>query len=159
MRLSRYLDPERVLTELETTGMEDTITTMIDHLSGTGHVTDRTRVLDSVLERERGHTTSLGNGVAIPHATVSGVESPVITVATAPDGIPFGPALHGGAEPVPDRLFFLLLSPLEAAGTHIKILARIVRLVRSDDFVRKLIAADSGAALVEEIQREDALHV
>lgn len=158
MRLSRYLEPELVLTDLDTSGVEDTLSALIDHLVGTGHVTDRERVLGAVLERERSHTTSLGNGVALPHATVSGVESSVLLVATTREGIPFGPAdaPNGGSL---DRLFFLLLSPLDAAGTHIKVLARIVRLVRSEQFVRRLVAAGSGPALLEEIQREDALHV
>lgn len=156
MRLSNYLEPELVLTGLDTTGVEDTITVLVDHLVATGHVTDRTRVLGAILDREHSHTTSLGNGVALPHATVSGVQGPVIMVATAPEGVDFDPT---GGERTRARLFFLLLSPLQAAGTHIKLLARIVRLVRSDDFVRTLVAAGSGAALIEEIQREDALHV
>lgn len=156
MRLREYLEPELMVIGLETIGVEDTITALVDRVGETGHVKDVPEVRKAVLERERSHTTSLGNGVALPHATVAGIDRPVILVATAPQGIRFGPA---DEDREPDRLFVLLLSPSTAAGRHIKILARIVRLVRSEAFVRKLITAESGEALIAEIEREDALHV
>lgn len=156
MRLSEYLEPELVIIGLDTTGVEDTLAALLEHLSERGRLSDVDATRKALLDRERSHTTSLGNGVALPHATVAGVERAVILVATSPAGVPFGPV---EGERSPDRLFFLLLSPLDAAGTHIKLLARIVRLVRSEEFVDKLIEADTGDALIEEIGREDALHV
>lgn len=155
MRLSEHLEPELVVIGLDTSGMEDTITALLEHLGDSGHITDVEAARKALIDRERSHSTSLGNGVALPHATVSGVDRAKILVATSPAGIPFGARDDGD----PDRLFFLLLSPLDAAGTHIKLLARIVRLVRSEEFVEKLIATESGDALIEEIEREDALHV
>lgn len=155
MRLSEYLEPELVVIGLDTAGMEDTVTALLDQLAGTGRVKDPEAARKALVDRERSHSTSLGNGVALPHATVSGVERAVILVATAPGGIAFG----AGDDREPDRLFFMLLSPLREAGTHIKLLARIVRLVRSEEFVENLIASESGDALIEEIEREDALHV
>lgn len=156
MRLHEYLDPELVVIGLRTSGMEDTIAALVDHVARFGLLKDPEVVREAVVEREKSHTTSLGNGVALPHATVAAVGSPVIAVATAPEGVAFGPS---EVDARPDRLIFLLLSPLDAAGTHIKLLARIVRLVRSEGFVRTLVAAESGEALIEAIEREDALHV
>lgn len=156
MRLTEFLEPELVVIGLSTSGVEDTIDALVDRLAETGHVDAADAVRDAVLGRERSHTTSLGNGVALPHATVEAVDRPLILVATAPDGIEFGPPVAGEGI---DRLFFLLLSPVDAAGRHIKILARIVRLVRSRDFVQSLVGAESGDALIAEIEREDALHV
>jgi mannitol/fructose-specific phosphotransferase system IIA component (Ntr-type) len=156
MRLTEFLEPDLVVIGLSTSGVEDTIASLVDRLAETGHVDAADAVRRAVVDRERSHTTSLGNGVALPHATVREVERPLILVATAPNGIEFGPAVDGQGV---DRLFFLLLSPVDAAGTHIKILARIVRLVRNTGFVDTLIGAESGAALVAEIEREDALHV
>lgn len=156
MRLSDYLEPDLVLVGLDTHGIEDTIHTLVGRLAEQGWVDGAPAVERAVVERERSHTTSLGNGVALPHATVAEVGRPLILVATAPAGIQFGPPVGGQAV---DRLFFLLLSPLDAAGTHIKILARVVRLVRRQSFVEALIATEAADALIEEIEREDALHV
>ncbi|MDX1674870.1 MAG: PTS sugar transporter subunit IIA [Longimicrobiales bacterium] len=156
MRLTEYLEPELVLTDLEADGAEDAIDTMVRAVHEAGRIDDPESVSRSVLARERSHTTSLGNGVALPHATVAGVDRARVLVAIAPEGIDFGP---DDRDAEPDRLFFMLLSPLEEAGTHIKLLARIVRLARSRRFVETLLAADSAEAVIEEIRREDAQHV
>lgn len=156
MRLSEYLEPDLVLMGLNSTGVEDTIGALVDHLCEAGHARNVEMVRKAVIQRELSHTTSLGNGVALPHTTIPHVDRPVILVATAPEGIDFGPP---DDDRPGDRLFFLLVSPTQQAGTHIKILARIVRLVRSREFVDRLLAAESPEALIEEIEREDALHV
>ena len=156
MRLSEYLEPDLVVIGLESRGVEDTIGVLVDCVGDAGRVTDTAAVKSSVLQRERSHTTSLGNGVALPHTTTPAVDRPTLVVATAPDGIGFG---GGTTQDTTDRLFFLLLSPTDQAGSHIKILARIVRLVRDEEFVETLVAAESREALIREIEREDALHV
>ena len=156
MRLSDYLEPGLVILDLGTRTTEETIAALVDHLAASGRLDDPESVRKGLVEREESHTTSLGNGVALPHTTVSGLNRPLLLVAVSPEGVPFGP---DGEASLPDRLFFLLLSPLDQAGTHIKLLARIVRLVRSPAFVEALVSAESGEALLHEIEREDALHV
>ncbi len=155
MRLSRYLNSDHVIIGLEAGDAGETIRALVDRVGEVGPTEDLDAMARAVIERENCHTTSLGNGVALPHATVHGVGNPIIVVATAPGGIPFSP----DPEADPDRLFFLLLSPADAATRHIKILARIVRLVRSAELVDALLAADTGEALITEIEREDAFHV
>lgn len=156
MRLTDYLEPELILVDLHAAGPEEAINVMVDCLHKAGKIDDPESVRHAVVEREATHTTALGNGVAIPHATLAELDRAWVFVAVAPDGVPFG---GGDAEGRPERLFFMLLSPEDEAGTHIKLLARIVRLVRRSTFVDALIGAESVEALLKEIEREDALHV
>jgi len=111
-------------------------------------------IADKLLERERAHTTVIGSGLAIPHATVPDLPEPVIGVALARDPIPFGPP---GTDPV--RLLFVLLSPPGRAREHVKLLARICRLARHADFIDRLEAADDDAAVIEIIKLIDDQHV
>ncbi len=90
----------------------------------------------------------------MPHTTSAKTDEPVVLVAIAPDGTAFGPA---GLDPV--RVFFLLLSPTDRAGAHIKLLARICRLVRHPGFIEGLSRAESVEALLDEIGRVDRAHV
>ena len=154
MRLSDFLEPELVLLDLRTKGVDDTLSAVVDRLRDVHAIEEPEAVVRALAERESAHSTSLGNGVALPHATVAGIERPVVVVAVAPEGVAFG---EDETEPV--RVFFVLLSPMTQAGTHIKLLARIVRLVRRPGFVGSLGEADSGEALVQAIARMDALHV
>ncbi len=155
MRLSDYLEPDLILLDLHTTGVPDTLAAFAHRLEESGRAGDADAVREALQEREESHTTSLGNGVALPHATVPGLTHPVILIGVAPEGVHFG----RDEDAAVCRLFFVLLSPLEQAGTHIKLLARIVRLVRHPEFVDEIMAADSGAALIQRIERVDALHV
>lgn len=156
MRLSDFLEPELILVDLRAEGVEDAIDAMVTRMHDAGRIDDPDAVRRAVLDREESHTTALGNGVALPHATISGLDRARILVAVAPEGVAFGP---DDPETEPERLFFMLLSPHDQAGTHIKLLARIVRLVRRRDFVESLVDVDSPESLMEAIEREDALHV
>lgn len=98
-------------------------------------------LLAAVLEREQVLSTGIGHGIAIPHAKSPLVTDLVLVAGASPAGVAFD-ALDG--EPV--RLFFLLIGPESAAGTHVKALSRIARLVRRESVREALLAAQSGAA-------------
>ena len=153
MRLSDFLEPDLVIPDLRTDGVGPTIRALASHLEGTGRIQDVEAVVTALEGREASHSTSLGNGVALPHSTIPGLEKPVVLVARAPEGVSFGSA---GEERV--RLFFILLSPEEQAGTHIKLLARVVRLVRRSDFLRTIMEAGDSTALLAAVHQFDASH-
>jgi tRNA(Ile)-lysidine synthase TilS/MesJ len=58
----------------------------------------------------------------------------------------------------PAYVFFLLVSPANVSGPHIKALARISRLLKNDDFKKRLIAAGSSAEISNIIKAEEENH-
>jgi PTS system nitrogen regulatory IIA component len=74
----------------------------------------------------------------------------VISVARVAEGLDFE-SLDG--QPV--HILFMLLGPQEAAGLHVKLLARIARLVKQPEFLERLRAADTARALHQVIREED----
>ena len=154
MKLREYLRPELIVLDLEAQDGAEAFRMLVRRVAERKAVGDPAAIEKALLAREAVHTTAMGNGVAVPHATVAGLDGPVVMVAVARNGVRFGPA---GLEPV--RLFFLLLSPPEHAGLHIKLLARIARLVRHPGLVERLQAAESAAALLQDLERVDAQHV
>ena len=115
---------------------------------------DRSELLRSLKEREDQVSTGIGHGVAIPHTTVEGLTDTVCLVAQLPGGIDFE-ALD--ASPV--HLVFLLISPPERTGKHIRLLARIARLVSDETFVYQIATAADAAALFARVVHEDQRHV
>jgi len=111
-------------------------------------------IAERLLERERAHPTVVGAGLAIPHATVPGLEDPVIGIGRSDDPIDFGPPDLG-----PVRVFFVLLSPTGQERLHVKLLARICRLGRHHDFIGELVAAESEEGIIEVVGAMDRLHV
>ena len=105
-------------------------------------------------ERERSHPTVMGSGLAIPHATVPGLDAPVIGVARATQPVQFGPE---GTEPV--SVFFVLLSPPGRESEHVKLLARICRLGRHENFLERLDSTGTEEEILQVIESIDAQHV
>ena len=122
---------------------------MAEYLGATHHL-DRNKVLKVLLERERISTTAIGEGVAIPHGKLNGVERVVGVFARSPEGIDFA-SLDGA----PTHLFFVLVAPENAAADHLKALARISRLLKDEAFRRRLMAGQSSQELYTIILEED----
>lgn len=152
MRLSDFLRSDFVLPHLEARDVEGVVRELSARAGSVG-VAPESLVASKLLERERSHSTVMGAGLAIPHATVPGLDEPVIGVALAREPVRFGP---DDTDPV--RVFVVLLSPPSREREHVKILARICRLMRHDDFIDRLEAAETDEAVIDVIESIDAQH-
>lgn len=147
MRILDYVTPARVLVGVDAADAETALRVIASRLAESGVTASADELYDALLTRERAHTTTLDFGVAAPHATLETMDQSVVMIATAAQPIDFGPS---GTQPV--RLFFVLLSPPSHAGLHIRLLARIARLVRQPDFVEQLAASASADELLERLE-------
>jgi PTS system nitrogen regulatory IIA component len=152
MRLSEYLRSDFVVSRLEARDVEGVVQE-VSGRAGAAGVAPEHVVAEKLLERERQHSTVMGSGLAIPHATVPGLDEPVIGVALAREPIAFGPE---DADPV--SVFVVLLSPPGREREHVKILARICRLMRHESFLDQLEAADDDEGIIRVIEAIDAQH-
>jgi len=95
-------------------------------------------IVKAVMRREQLGTTGIGHGIAIPHSRHPSVDRLIGTLAISRGGLPFE-SLDG--EPV--YVFFLLVSPQERPGDHLRALEAVVRTMRDEDFVRRLRACQT----------------
>ena len=112
----------------------------------------RTTLLRALKEREQLHSTSIGDGVAIPHARnalVGMVQKPVIVFGRHPEGVNYG-AIDGE----PTKLFFLIISP--TVTSHLAILARLSRLLRNPALRRNLLQCDKPEKVLALIREAEA---
>lgn len=154
MRLKDFLRADFVVTRLQAKDVEGVVEE-VANLAGAVGVGSADVIREKLLERERLHPTVMGAGLAIPHATVPGLPAPVIGVALAGED----PVTFGGPGQDPVKVFFVLLSPPGHEREHVKLLARICRLVRHDGFMDGLDQAPDAAAIVRIIEQIDAQHV
>ena len=99
-------------------------------------------IFDILLEREKLGTTGVGQGVAIPHGKVEGLDRLYGLFARLASPIDFD-----SVDDRPVDLIFLLLVPEGAGADHLKALARISRLLRDKEMCDKLRGSDSADAL------------
>lgn len=114
---------------------------------------DKARLLEVLSEREKLQSTGIGDGVAIPHGKIPGLQKLLAAFARSRQGVAFD-SIDGK----PTHLFFLLVVPEHAGDQHLKALARISRFFRDAAFREGLLKAQSAEELLEIIAREDARH-
>lgn len=153
MTLLDILSPRSVLVGLQGETKEEIIKELVDSLESGAVVTDREKVLQAVIEREKIMSTGIGDGIAIPHGKSDAVTRLAAALGIHKRGVDFE-ALDGE----PAYVFFLLVSPANVSGPHIKALARISRLLKNDDFKKRLISAANAAEIMRLIEAEEKRH-
>ena len=153
MTLLDILSTDSTIVDLKGDTKEEIIAELVASLSASEAISDRDKVLQAVLEREKIMSTGIGDGIAIPHGKSDSVVKLVAALGTQRRGVDFE-ALDGE----PAYVFFLLVSPANVSGPHIKALARISRLLKNDDFKKKLITASSPEEIISAIRAEEESH-
>lgn len=106
-----------------------------------------------LMDRESLGSTGIGEGVAIPHGKMPGIDRLIAGFGRSRGGVQFA-SLDGK----PARLFFLVVAPeSNSAGMHLKVLARISRLVKDERFRRRLLEAEGAEGLSRALREEDEL--
>lgn len=77
----------------------------------------------ALLAREQLQSTILGPGVALPHCRLAGLFEPIVAWRVYSRGVDFG----GKEAPALVWLAIVIVSPIEAPGVHLNLLARVAR--------------------------------
>jgi PTS system nitrogen regulatory IIA component len=109
------------------------IAELVDIVAKPSRIKDGKALCKAILEREKLGSTAIGNGVAIPHVKIEGIKKPLLILGRSPEGVDFD-SLDGEKT----YLFFMLISPQEEVGLHLKILAKISHLVKDKFIVERL---------------------
>src|SRR5688572_11730494 len=139
MKLVEILSPQMVMSELDATDKEGAIRQMCGHIAKYKAGLKVDDMVRTLLEREKLGSTGIGEGVAIPHGKLNGIDNLVACFAKSTRGIDFA-----AIDSQPSHLFFVLLAPNNSAGLHLKALARISRLLKSQEFRDRLLRADDA---------------
>ncbi len=108
-------------------------------------------VLDRLMARERQAPTSIGGGVAVPHAFLQGIEKPIVGAFVLQRPIPYGPA---DSDKV--RTVFFLVGREGNTEHHLPILARIARLCSTPEFLQVINKTKNGRDIQKTILTWDA---
>jgi PTS system nitrogen regulatory IIA component len=151
MKIGDFLKIEAVKSNLKAKNKKEVIEELLELLVQTGKVKNKSDMLSAIFDREKIGSTAIGKGVAIPHAKSDAVSEVVAACGISFKGIDFGCMVDG--EPV--HLFFLLIAPNDAAGPHLKALARLSRLLHNSNFRESLMKATTEEELFSIISEED----
>jgi PTS system nitrogen regulatory IIA component len=139
MKILDILDKRMIISQLTSTNKTGVLRELVRVLAQVEKEVDEERMLEILLERESLGSTGIGEGVAIPHGKSEDVKKLLASFGRSLPGVDFQ-SMDGK----PAHLFFLLVAPENSAGIHLKALARISRLMKDQNFRKRLMEANSA---------------
>jgi PTS system nitrogen regulatory IIA component len=149
--ISELLRPEAIEIPLSARTHGSVIATMTEVAARTHLLWDPEKMAEAVRAREEMHSTALDNGVALLHPRrpmPAILAESVLALGITPTGIPFG------SDGNLTDIFFLICSTSD--HEHLRILARLSRVINDSDFLWAMRAADSAATLHRLISDREA---
>jgi PTS system nitrogen regulatory IIA component len=141
MTLIDLLSPAAVISPLRANGKKQALLELAQQAAQLTGLSERD-LFEALLQRERLGSTGIGDGIAIPHGRMAGIDRLVGLFARAEKPIDFD-ALDG--QPV--DLIFVLIAPEGAGADHLKALARVARVLRNPAVLEQVRAARDPAAI------------
>jgi PTS system nitrogen regulatory IIA component len=120
MKLSEILSPDCIRLDSDATSKKRVLESVSQLLADTDEELSPREVFDCLIAREKLGSTGLGQGVAIPHGRLSGLDKTIGVFLRLPKGVDFDAPDN---EPV--DLVFALLVPKESTEEHLQVLASI----------------------------------
>jgi PTS system nitrogen regulatory IIA component len=152
MKLSDFVVPDAIIVDLKASTKEDAIRALVQSLRATGNIKtdDEQGIVAAILKREELGSTGIGNGVAVPHTKHASASKLVATIALAKGGVDFA-SLDGGAV----HILFLLVSPPDRPGDHLRGLENISLHLRNPNFCSFLKQATTKEEVLELLNEAD----
>jgi PTS system nitrogen regulatory IIA component len=141
MKFSDFVSVTAIKADVTSLDKPGVIRELVESLAAAGAInpTDAEGIVAAIMKREELGSTGIGRGVAVPHTKHASVEKLVGTVGVSSEGVDFN-SLDGDKV----QLFFLLVSPPDRPGDHLRALENISRQLRDDTFCRFLKQAKSA---------------
>ena len=139
-----------VIADLKGTSKKEILSELAQSFVDAGLIDDVDAAVEVIFEREKLGSTGIGEGIAIPHGKMKGIDKILCAFGRSRKGVDFD-----SVDGKPVHIFFLLLAPEESVGLHIQMLSRISRLLRDTGFRRHLIEEAENADLYTDIVTQD----
>lgn len=147
-KISSLLDVSRIALHVQHTKRTSALNEVAQQLNGHPDVSNFDGFYAELLARDRLDTTSLGHGVAVPHARTEHVNKIVLAVGRSTVGIPF----HNDEQVY---LMFMLGTPKSRPGDYLQVLSTLCRVTKDpanraaliaaatpEDFIRVVVSAE-----------------
>lgn len=150
MKISDILSEEGIEVNLISTTKEDALNELVDLLNKGNKLDNIENIRKAIFERERLSSTGISNGLAIPHAKVNEIDKIIAGIGLSKDGIDFEAIDH-----VKSHIFFILISPKEDHGTHVKTLAKITKILKDETSRTQLLVCKNASEVIQFIKAKE----
>lgn len=150
MKITDFLTPSMIIPDLKGREKREVLNEIAEWMAAQDPSLDARKLFEILFEREKVSSTAIGEGVAIPHGKMPGMQGVSGLFARSLPGVNFD-SMDGA----PTYLFFLLIAPENSAADHLKALARISRLLKNSEFRARLMQVKTREEIFKAISEED----
>ncbi len=152
MKFAEFVSKDAILTSIESVDKDAVIRELASSLLRTGSIAEDQfdSVVEAILKREELGSTGIGRGVAVPHTKHPTVDKLCGAVAISSEGVEFD-SLDGDKV----NLLFLLVSPPDRPGDHLRALENISRQLRNETFCRFLKQSKTAGDVWQLLEEAD----
>lgn len=150
MKILDVLPKDAILADLKAQDKKGILEELVEPISRLKEV-NREELVRVLMERERLGSTGIGSGIGIPHGKLKDLDGLVLGFGLSRKGVDFE-----SMDNRPTHIFFLLVTPENSTGLHLKLLARISKILKHDPFRERLLKAADREEIYAIIKEEDA---
>ncbi len=149
MKILEVLPKEAILADLKAQDKKGVLEELVEPISQLKDV-NREELVRVLMERERLGSTGIGSGIGIPHGKLKDLDALVLGFGLSRKGVDFE-----SMDNRPTHIFFLLVTPENSTGLHLKLLARISKILKHDPFRERLMKATDREEIFAIIKEAD----
>lgn len=151
MNIVDVLQKEAIIVDLKATDKKGAIEELVAPVARIAGV-EQEEMVRVLMDRERLGSTGIGDGIGIPHGKLKKLDSLALGFGISRKGVDFE-----SMDNRPTHIFFLLITPENSTGLHLKLLARISRILKSESTKEQLLSAadaDEINSIIREAEKD-----
>lgn len=149
MKILDVLTPEAIIADLKSQDKKGVLEELATPVAHSADI-DVEKIVRVLRERERLGSTGIGGGIGIPHGKLKDLKNLLLGFGISRQGVDFE-----SMDNRPTHIFFLLITPENSTGLHLKVLARISRILKNEPFKERLMEASGVDELYAILAEED----
>jgi len=149
--IRELLKQDLIIDEIRSADKQGTIREFANLLKSAGRIKDSDELIHALFEREALGSTGIGDGVAIPHGKLHYIPEMIVAFGRSTAGIDFE-----SLDSKLVHLVFLLVTPVDKPGDHLRALARISRILKNPGLRERLTLSTDRDEILRLLYEEDA---
>jgi len=142
LALSEFLTPERVVL-LSATTKAGALAELMDVIIACNGGVDKKSLASEIAKREEMMSTGIGNGLAIPHVRMSGVDRPTMAVGVSKAGI----SDYESLDKKPVHIIVMIVAPKGEHEAYIRLLAEVAEVLKETALRESIMQAEEPATI------------
>lgn len=149
MKIIDVLNKDAILVDMQASDKKGVLEELVSAVAPIAGI-EPDELVRVLMDRERLGSTGIGGGIGIPHGKLKKLDHLILGFGLSRKGADFE-----SMDNRPTHIFFVLITPENSTGMHLKLLAGISRILKNDILKERLMAARDREEVLNIIREDD----